>query len=92
MLAGMGIDHIFASPGSEWGPAKPVESCVKWSFAVNANAMLPSSIQRACQIAMARLWGHVKVRYRDIAKNYAQICTLFAPANLYRVRHRLLAT
>ena len=39
-----------------------------------------------------RLWGHVKVRYRGIAKNYAQMCMLFALANLYRVRHRLLAT
>ena len=43
-------------------------------------------------LVVKRLWGHVKVRYRGIAKNYAQMCTLFALANLYRVRHRLLAT
>jgi IS5 family transposase len=39
-----------------------------------------------------QLWGHAKVRYRGIAKNLAQMTVLFALANLYRVRHRLLAT
>jgi IS5 family transposase len=39
-----------------------------------------------------QLWGHAKVRYRGIAKNLAQMTALFALANLYRVRHRLLAT
>ena len=29
-----------------------------------------------------RLWGHAKVRYRGIAKNLAQMHTLFALANL----------
>lgn len=43
-------------------------------------------------LVVKRLWGHVKVRYRGIAKNYAQMCTLFALANLYRVRQLLLAT
>jgi len=32
------------------------------------------------------------VRYQGIAKNLAQMTVLFALANLYRVRHRLLAT
>jgi IS5 family transposase len=43
-------------------------------------------------LVVKRLWGHAKVRYRGIAKNLAQMHTLFALANLYRVRHRLLAT
>ena len=43
-------------------------------------------------LVVKRLWGHVKVRYRGIAKNAAQLCTLFALANLYHVRHRLLST
>ena len=37
-----------------------------------------------------QLWGHAKVRYRGLAKNFAQMCTLFALANLYTVRRRLL--
>ena len=37
------------------------------------------------------LWGHAKVRYKGIAKNLAQMYALFALANLFRVRGRLLA-
>jgi transposase, IS5 family len=43
-------------------------------------------------LVVKRLWGHAKVRYRGIAKNLAQMHTLFALGNLYRVRHRLMAT
>jgi IS5 family transposase len=42
-------------------------------------------------LVVKRLWGHVKVRYRGIAKNLAQMNALFALANLYRVRYRLLS-
>ncbi|MEK8032246.1 IS5 family transposase [Ideonella sp. DXS29W] len=37
-----------------------------------------------------RQFGHVKVRYRGLAKNTAQLHTLFALANLWLVRRRLL--
>jgi IS5 family transposase len=37
-----------------------------------------------------RQFGYVKVRYRGLAKNAGQIVTLFALANLWRVRKRLL--
>jgi transposase, IS5 family len=35
-----------------------------------------------------RQFGHVKVRYRGLAKNTAQLHTLFALSNLWMVRHR----
>lgn len=35
-------------------------------------------------------FGHVKVRYRGLAKNTAQLTTLFALSNLWMVRKRLL--
>ena len=38
-----------------------------------------------------RQFGHVKVRYRGLAKNTAQLHTLFALANLWLVRRHLLA-
>jgi transposase, IS5 family len=41
-------------------------------------------------LVVKRLWGHAKVRYRGIAKNLAQMHSLFALANLYRMRYRLL--
>jgi transposase, IS5 family len=36
------------------------------------------------------LWGFAKVRYRGLAKNLARAFALFALANVYRLRHRLL--
>lgn len=42
-------------------------------------------------LVVKRLWGHAKVRYRGIAKNLAQMHTLFALANVYRVRRQLVS-
>ena len=36
-------------------------------------------------------FGYVKVRYRGLKKNTAQIVTPFALSNLWMVRHKLLA-
>lgn len=38
------------------------------------------------------LWGYRKVRYKGIAKNAAQVFSLFALANFYQVRRELLPT
>src|SRR5581483_7760525 len=43
------------------GPARLVERCVKWSFAVNTQAVFPSAVQRACQLAMTDPKGPVFV-------------------------------
>lgn len=56
-------------PGQQWlrlladvgGPARLVERCVKWSFGLNSSALLPATIQRACQLAMAAPPGPVFV-------------------------------
>ncbi|WP_198973123.1 transposase, partial [Xylophilus sp. ASV27] len=37
-----------------------------------------------------RQFGHVKVRYRGLAKNTAQLHTLFALSNLWMMRERLM--
>lgn len=39
---------------------------------------------------LKRQFGHAKVRYRGLAKNTAQLHTLFALANLWMVRRKLL--
>ena len=39
-----------------------------------------------------RQFGYVKVRYRGLTKNTAQLYTLFALANIWMVRRHLLAT
>ena len=38
-----------------------------------------------------RQFGYVKVRFKGLAKNTAQILTLFALSNLWMARKRLLA-
>ena len=43
------------------GPARLVEPCVKWSFALNRSALLPHTIQRACQLATSAPNGPVFV-------------------------------
>jgi IS5 family transposase len=37
-----------------------------------------------------RQFGYVKVRYRGLAKNTAQLITLFALSNIWMARGRLL--
>src|SRR5690349_14882554 len=39
-----------------------------------------------------RQFGYLKVRYRGLTKNTAQLHTLFALANIWMVRRQLLAT
>jgi acetolactate synthase-1/2/3 large subunit len=43
------------------GPARLMEPCVKWSFALNRGALLPHTVQRACQLAAAAPRGPVFV-------------------------------
>ena len=43
------------------GPARLMEACTKWSFALNVAHLLPHTIQRACQIAAAVPRGPVMV-------------------------------
>lgn len=43
------------------GPARLVDRCVKWSFGVNNQAILPATVQRACQLATAAPRGPVFV-------------------------------
>jgi len=43
------------------GPARLMEACVKWSFALNVAHLLPQTIQRACQLALTAPRGPVFV-------------------------------
>jgi IS5 family transposase len=41
-------------------------------------------------LVVKHLWGFTKVRYRGLAKNTARLYTMFALANLYLLRRRLM--
>ena len=56
-------------PGQQWlrvltdigGPAKLAADAAKWSYGINASALLPATIARACQLAVAAPAGPVFV-------------------------------
>lgn len=53
-------------------------------------AMVRAKVEHPFRV-IKRQFGHVKTRYRGLAKNRAQLFTLFALGNLFLVRRRLLA-
>jgi IS5 family transposase len=60
------------------------------SRAINrARSRMRARCEHAFRI-VKQLWGFDKTRYRGIAKNLARAQTMFALANLYALRHRLM--
>jgi IS5 family transposase len=53
-------------------------------------AMVRAKVEHPFRV-LKRQFGHVKTRYRGLAKNRAQLFTLFALGNLFLVRRRLSA-
>lgn len=70
--------------------AKPGKPLSDHQQAVNqSRSKVRARGEHAFQV-VKHLWRHAKVRYRGLAKNLAHAFTLFALANLYRLRRRLL--
>ena len=65
-------------------------SCADRSFNTKSNRVR-ARVEHAFGV-IKHLWGYRKVRYRGLAKNAAQIFTLFALANFYLARHELRST
>ena len=51
-------------------------------------AMVRAKVEHPFRV-IKRQFDHVKTRYRGLAKNRAQLFTLFALGNLFQVRRRL---
>ena len=54
------------------------------------NAIVRAKVEHPFRV-IKRQFGHVKTRYRGLAKNRAQLFTLFALGNLFLVRRKLMA-
>jgi IS5 family transposase len=86
-------EAAFAGPGKVWGVMRkapkggaldPVE------VEINAIiAMVRARVEHPFRV-VKRQFGHVKTRYRGLARNRAQLFTLFALGNLFLVRRRLM--
>ena len=57
---------------------------------INRARSRPRGCREHALRVVKQLWGFTKVRYRGLAKNLARAQTMFALANLYQVRHKLL--
>ncbi len=81
--------HIAMRPGKrrQLDPAKPIEALTDQLERVKAG--IRARVEHPFRV-LKRQFGHVKVRYRGLAKNTAQLHTLFALANLWLVRRKLL--
>ncbi|GKS77324.1 hypothetical protein AVME950_20530 [Acidovorax sp. SUPP950] len=68
-------------------PAKPIEALTGKLERVKAS--IRARVEHPFRV-IKRQFGRIKVRYRGLAKNTAQLHTLFALANLWMVRRKLL--
>jgi len=88
-----GLRHAFRRRGVRFRVqrrATRTTALSPWWEAINrARARVRARGEHSFHV-VKRLWGFAKVRYRGLAKNAARAFTLFALANLYMVRHRLL--
>lgn len=87
-----------ARPGVRWNiamrpgkrqqldPAKPIDRLTDELERIKAS--IRAKVEHPFRV-IKRQFGHVKVRYRGLAKNAAQLNTLFALANLWMARRQL---
>lgn len=71
-----------ALPDTPWG--QTIDRIEKCKASIRAKVEHPFRV-------IKRQFGHVKVRYRGLMKNTAQLMTLFALSNLWMARKRLLS-
>ena len=73
---------------------KPFENEGKLGQLIDEIEHLKASVRAKVEHAfrvIKRQFGHTKVRYRGLAKNTAQLHTLFALTNLWMARRKLMA-
>lgn len=81
--------NIAMRPGKRrtLNPAKPIEALTEQLERVKAGVR--ARVEHPFRV-VKRQFGHIKVRYRGLAKNTAQLHTLFALANLWMARRKLI--
>jgi len=86
-------EAAFKGPGKVWvvmhkapkgADLHPLDSCINRII-----AMVRAKVEHPFRV-MKRRFGHVKTRYRALAKNRAKIFTLFTLGHLFLVRRRLM--
>lgn len=70
--------------------AKPKETLTRQQRAINRSRSRVRACGEHAFHVVKHLWGFTKTRYRGIAKNLARAHTMFALANLYLLRRKLM--
>jgi len=87
-------EAAFCKDGRVWGVMRKAPKGGKLDDLDEATnriiAMVRAKVEHPFRV-LKRQFGHMKTRYRGLAKNRAQLFTLFALGNLFLVRRRLLA-
>jgi len=87
-------ETAFSGPGKFWGVMRkapkggalhPIDEDINRTI-----AMVRARVEHPFRM-LKRQFGYLKTRYRGLAKNRAQLFTLFALGNLFLVRRRLLS-
>jgi len=76
-------DMVFGDSGYTGATKRDARALERWKASMRAKVEHPFRV-------IKRQFGFAKVRYRGIAKNAAQVLTLFALSNLWMSRRRLL--
>jgi IS5 family transposase len=83
------IWHIAMRPGKRKKLDKTNEADAMLDQAEKLKAGVRAKVEHPFRV-IKRQFGHVKVRYRGLKKNTAQLFTLFALSNLWMVRGKLM--
>ena len=81
--------HVAMRPGKRKALDKSTPMGAILDQLEQAKARIRAKVEHPFRV-IKRQFGHVKVRYRGLAKNTAQLHTLFALSNLWMVRRTLL--
>jgi len=81
--------HVAMRPGKRRALDKESPMGAVLEQLEHVKARIRAKVEHPFRI-IKRQFGHVKVRYRGLAKNTAQLHTLFALSNLWMARRRLL--
>src|SRR5690606_3324226 len=76
------------APGIAPGVEKPLEALI--DQLERTKASIRAKVEHPFRV-IKQQFGYVKVRYRGLKRNTAQIVTLFALSNLWMARHKLMA-
>jgi len=81
--------HVAMRPGKRKALDKSTPMGAVMDKLEHLKASIRAKVEHPFRV-IKRQFGHMKVRYRGLMKNTAQLQTLFALSNLWMARHRLL--